>query len=162
MENEPLLNLEDTRILRGGVTSSQMVIETESCSAAVDESSGTLTLRFQIASKGGGTTRIRVRIGRSDICRIIQAVADGMPSAAVAITEAAALAARRLEETAMKYESDAQSEKTKTQAALEGLEAVAEDLESISSSVSSAKKEPVTLALTRLQKVMWRLRFPDY
>lgn len=48
--------LKNSKVYRGGATASSYTLESDTCSASVDPSDGTLDIKFDLASKGGGTT----------------------------------------------------------------------------------------------------------
>ena len=69
--------LDDTTIWRGGYTSKYMTSETNSCSLDIDKEM--LNLSFDIDSKGGGKTSIKVTIGKKDIGLIVDEIKKHMP-----------------------------------------------------------------------------------
>jgi hypothetical protein len=87
--------LKDTRISRSGVTAKSWNFETSSCS--FDPVPGGFILRFNIASKGGGRTDIKVAIGRGDLPVILGAIATGMTGSLSMLMEAASRAAAHTE-----------------------------------------------------------------
>src|SRR5207249_10563807 len=86
------MDLVDTKISRGGVTSNYW--KTESCkvSCSVRHSKKVLSIQFDIASKGGGQPGIDVQIGIQDLANILRSVAEYMPEIGTTLSECAAIA----------------------------------------------------------------------
>ena len=89
------MDLVDTKISRGGVTSNYS--KTESCKVScwVTHSKKVLSIQFDIASKGGGQTGIDVQIGIQDLANILRSVAEYMPEIGTTLSECAAIASNR-------------------------------------------------------------------
>ena len=105
-----MLSLKHSKIYRGGVTSPDLSFETSSCSARVNTIEATLEIQFNIASKGGGSTRVSVRIGREDLPAILEEIARKMPESVGALSDCAAIANRQnleaLEEARRVHDDD--------------------------------------------------------
>src|SRR5262249_15530796 len=84
--------LKHSKVYRGGVTAPSMSFETNQCSASVGVKTESLELRFEIASKGGGTTRILLRIGKGDFQTLLQEIASKLPENVGVLSECAAIA----------------------------------------------------------------------
>jgi hypothetical protein len=84
--------LTDTRVLRGGVTARWLEFETKKCSFEVDKSDKSLDFHFTLASKGGGTTEVLLRVGQGDLPMILDTIAHEIPKAAAILATSAAAA----------------------------------------------------------------------
>ena len=69
-----------TEIYRGGITSSYLSLETRKCSYVYNDRLDRAELRFHIASKGGGTTSVLVRLGYDDLRDMVFGLAEISPS----------------------------------------------------------------------------------
>src|SRR5262245_25953253 len=67
--------LKHSKVYRGGAKAPSLSLETSKCSASVGLRTESLELRFDIASKGGGTTRILLQIGKGDFQTLLQEIA---------------------------------------------------------------------------------------
>lgn len=90
-----MLTLEHSTVYRGGVTANAMVLETRKCSAEVDLNSATLDLRFRMASKGGGTTRVLLEVGFEDVAQILEEMAREVPEFSSVLMRCASTASER-------------------------------------------------------------------
>ena len=118
--------LQHSKIYRAGVTAQYMNMETSDCSFNANTSDETLDLRFQLASKGGGTTSVLFQLGLDDLPVVLSAIATAFPQSVSALSSAAALAnAKVLEQLAeaRRVEGD---DKARAAALVEQLEAVSE------------------------------------
>ena len=79
------MQLSDTWVIRGGVTAAYWTRETKKVSAKVKDG---LHVMFSIASKGGGTTGVRLEIGLTDIRKLVVSLASSHPELADAFAEA--------------------------------------------------------------------------
>ncbi|WP_353645022.1 hypothetical protein [Mesorhizobium sp. WSM2239] len=68
------MNLKYSEVYRGGITSPYISLETKNISITPLEKD--LRIAFSIASKGGGTTRVRVDIDRRDFQAMIREMMD--------------------------------------------------------------------------------------
>ncbi len=70
-------NLKNTAIYRGGQKSSQELgFENKECTLDIDPTFKTSDFKFNLASKGGGTTSIRLEIGKNDWPIILKKIAN--------------------------------------------------------------------------------------
>src|SRR4051812_3493554 len=68
------VKLEDTRVFRGGRTAREMKLETESVELDGWNEDGALRLRFRMKSKGGGITRVTIKVGPKDFAKLLDAM----------------------------------------------------------------------------------------
>jgi hypothetical protein len=119
--------LKDTKIYRGGVTAPYLNPETSKCSYEVNIPKGALDLRFQIASKGGGTTEVLHRIGLGDLALILESFAEAMPETiAGTLSDCAALANKKILGQLTEARRVQSDEKVRLSGAVEKLEGVEE------------------------------------
>jgi hypothetical protein len=70
------VNLEHTNILRSGITAPRYNTETANCWLSVNDGPPALEFSFCLASKGGGTTDVLLRVGEGDFPAILEAIAE--------------------------------------------------------------------------------------
>jgi hypothetical protein len=87
-----MAKLDHTRILRGGITSNYSKVESSTCSFWVNARDNSLDFDFQIASKGGGTTCLKLQVGIKDLSIILQSIAKEMPENAILLSDCASIA----------------------------------------------------------------------
>ena len=87
---------EAQRTLRTGATKPSCHVETRTCSAVANPKWKSVDVTFCIASKGGGDTRILVRIGVNDLPTILESLVKGMPECVTMLSEAATVAEKHL------------------------------------------------------------------
>jgi hypothetical protein len=90
-----MLPLSNTKIYRGGVTAPSLTFETTQCDALVDPCRGTLDFNFSLASKGGGTTSVRLEIGKGDFAALLQEIANTLPDSAGVLSDSASIANKK-------------------------------------------------------------------
>jgi hypothetical protein len=126
--------LKHSKVYRGGATAPSLSFETSQCSASVGMKTESLELRFAIASKGGGTTEILLRIGKGDFQVLLQEIASKLPENVGVLSECAALANKtnlQLLQAARKVHDDEKARAKK----------LVEDLEDVESFVSDKYHE---------------------
>lgn len=126
--------LKHSKIYRGGATAPSLSFETSQCSASVGIKTESLELRFDIASKGGGTTRILLRIGKGDFQVLLQEIASKLPENVGVLSDCAAIANKmnlQLLQAARKVHDDEKARAKK----------LVEDLEEVESFVSDKYHE---------------------
>ncbi len=94
--------LQDSEVLRAGVTASYWKSETRRIRADIDKTGSALELSFKIASKGGGDTAILVKVGESDIRQLLRDLAGMLPQLADALAESTHIAVSQLIQTSKK------------------------------------------------------------
>lgn len=120
-----MANLEHTKIYRGGVTAPRLTIETYKCSFDTDISARALEFKFDLASKGGGTTSVLFRIGLDDLPLILESIARTMPERCIGtFSDCAALANKRILEQLTEARRVQSDEKARANSLLEKLEVV--------------------------------------
>lgn len=118
----------ETYVLRRGITARRRSLATDRCCLDANSTSQSIDLQFAIASKGGGTIELLVRIGLKDLPTLLKRVAKEFPQMAGVFSECEAMSTKlnleRLRESLKEHE------KTKSHARklVEELKAVAEFL----------------------------------
>jgi hypothetical protein len=92
LEGIRMTALTNAKVFRGGVTVSRLGFETSECDFSVNTRNRAIDFRFELASKGGGTTVALLRIGLDDLPLILTSVAEAVPDT-VSMFAAAASAA---------------------------------------------------------------------
>ena len=77
-----MADLSHTKIYRGGVTAPHLSLETRRCHLRANKKDNCIDIRFELASKGGGTTQVLIQIGAEDFETIINDIADTLPQSA--------------------------------------------------------------------------------
>lgn len=90
-----MADLKHTKIYRGGLTSPYQSMETRECSFHANTGENALDIRFNLASKGGGTTSVLVQVGLDDLPVILEAVANTIPESVGVLLDCAAVAYKR-------------------------------------------------------------------
>ncbi|EGU30876.1 MULTISPECIES: hypothetical protein [Vibrio] len=70
------MKLKNTSVYRAGATERYWKKESNKCRYEIDKSNGSLDIYFSIASKGGGTTDIKVTIGKDDLPSVLNDILD--------------------------------------------------------------------------------------
>jgi hypothetical protein len=89
-----MVELKHSKIFRGGITASRLTFETRSCSFCANAEGRSLDIRFELASKGGGTTAVLLQIGIDDLPMILEAIANELPECAGALSYSSSVASR--------------------------------------------------------------------
>jgi hypothetical protein len=93
------IDLEHTEIYRGGATASNLGLETQQCAFEVATWAKAMDFHFHMASKGGGTTEVLLRIGAADLPEILQSIAINLPELDAILSECAAIAVKKRDES---------------------------------------------------------------
>ena len=118
--------LQHTKVYRGGVTAPYLTIETRECTFHANTKSSALDVRFNIASKGGGTTSILLQIGLADLPAILETIASTMPETAGVFSDCAAIANKKNLEQLAEARRVKDDEKARAQSLIDRLEGVEE------------------------------------
>ena len=118
--------LTHSKVYRGGITANYISLETSSASFNTNIKDRSLDLRFNLASKGGGTTSVLFQLGVDDLAEVLDAIATNLPEMAVGVlsdaaTKANKAIAERLSE-ARRVQEDQQARATSLLASLEKVE----------------------------------------
>jgi hypothetical protein len=116
--------LKHTKVYRGGATAPSLSFETSQCSGSAVVKTESLELRFEIASKGGGTMRILLRIGKGDFQTLLQEIPSKLPENVGVLMDSASVANKmnlKLLQEARKVQAD---EKARAKKLVEDLEEV--------------------------------------
>ncbi len=105
-----MTNLNHTVVYRGGFTSSYWNLETRKCYISVDTINQHLSVNFDISSKGGGVTQIRLDIGQKDFIKMFQSITEEMPETINIFSELLSRSSENLKRHSLaKYEMDSLS-----------------------------------------------------
>ena len=119
-------NLKHSKVYRAGVTANHLNIETSECSFHANTSDKSLDLRFLLASKGGGTTSVLLRLGLDDLPAVLGAIAAALPESVGALSSAAAIANAKVLEQLAEARRVQADDKARAAALVEQLEPVSE------------------------------------
>ena len=150
--------LKHTKIYRGGMTAPSLSFETGECSASADKRFDSLDLRFNLKSKGGGTTCVLLRIGKDDLHLVLQEIASTMPECVGMLSDCASIANKKnleLLEAARKVHD---SEKARARSLAEDLELVEQFVRDKYLEAPAGADEKEERVKKQLQNVMWLLR----
>jgi len=86
-----MAHLKQTSVFRSGLTASVWNTESTNCTASIDKDEGSLNVHFDIASKGGGTTCLWVKIGSADVRGLLHELAEKRPETAGTFAECISL-----------------------------------------------------------------------
>jgi hypothetical protein len=147
-----MAKLEHTKIYRGGVTASRIFLETSECSFNTNIAGRAFDLRFELASKGGGTTSVLLRIGLDDLPLILEGVAGAMPESVGTLSDCAALAHKRILEQLTEARRVQSDEKARARSLVEKLEVVEEFVSHKYHEASSGQDEQEAAAMSQLER----------
>jgi hypothetical protein len=151
------MKLEHTKIYRGGVTAPRITLETNECSCNISERA--LDFRFQLASKGGGTTEVLLRIGLDDLPLILEGIADAMPEKSVGtLSDCAALANKKILEQLTEARRVQSDEKARASSLVEKLEPVLKFVSKKYIEAPAGQDEQEAAAQSQLEEVVDSLR----
>jgi hypothetical protein len=153
-----MAKLEHTKIYRGGVTASYLTTETSECSFNTNISKRALDFRFQLASKGGGTTDVLLRIGLDDLPLILEGIAGAMPESVGTLSNCAALANKKILEQLTEARRVQSDEKARASSLVEKLEVVEEFVSQKCYEAPAGQDENEAAAKSRLEEVVNSLR----
>jgi hypothetical protein len=88
--------LKHTKVYRGGVSAQHLNIETIHATFNINVSRKAIDFRFNLASKGGGTTSVLLRIGIEDLSTVLEPVAEAFPDSVDVLSECAAIANKKI------------------------------------------------------------------
>jgi len=90
------MRLNNSRIFRGGITASELSLVPGDYEATINPLDfEILHVQFDLASKGGGTTSVLLKIGKNDLKAIMKEIARKMPESASIFLDCAAVANRK-------------------------------------------------------------------
>jgi hypothetical protein len=91
----PMAQLKQTKVYRSGRTAPDWYTESTQCSANIKKQDGSLNIRFDIASKGGGTTCLWIEIGSADLRSLLHELAESRSDTAGTFAECVTIAIQR-------------------------------------------------------------------
>jgi hypothetical protein len=150
--------LKHTKVYRGGLSAQYLNIETSDATFNINLSQKAIDLRFNLASKGGGTTSVLLRIGIEDLSTVLESVADGFPDSVDVLSECAAIANKKILQQlrdARRVQSD---EKERASQLVNKLEKVEEFVSEKYYDAPSENDEKEAKAKTELEEVINSLR----
>lgn len=150
--------LKNSKVYRGGVTAPNTTLETRTVSVSVSLRDESLDIRFNLASKGGGTTRVVLEIGKGDFQAILQEIASKLPESVGVLTDCASIANKKnleLLQEARKVQAD---EKERANKLVEELEPVEVFVSEKYYEAPAGQDEKEELVRGKLQEVMSTLR----
>jgi hypothetical protein len=77
-----MTKLEHAKIYRGGITAPYLNTETSKCSFEANIKNRTLDFRFELGSKGGGTTSVLLQVGLDDSPLLLEGMAKLLKASA--------------------------------------------------------------------------------
>jgi hypothetical protein len=150
--------MKNTKIYRGGVTAPHLTIETRECSFQHNIKDKALDIRFNLASKGGGTTAVLMRLGIDDLPMLLEAVASNMPESVEFFSHCAALANKKNLEHLKEARRVQADEKARASSLVEKLEHVEEFVSEKYLEAPAGEDERESDVQNHLQDVMNSLR----
>ena len=153
-----MAKLEHTKIYRGGVTAPHLTTETSECSFHTNISNRALDFRFHLASKGGGTTEVLLRIGLDDLPLILEGIAGAMPESVGTPSDCAALANKKILEQLTEARRVQSDEKARASSLVEKLEVVEEFVSQKYYEAPAGQDEREAAAKSQLEEVVNSLR----
>ena len=151
-------SLKHSKIYRGVVTSSYISFETSTCSARVNTVQGTLEIGFNMASKGGGTTNVSLRIGRDDFPAILEDIARKMPESVGMLSDCAAIANKQNLQDLEEARKVHHNEKTRAMNLIDDLEVVEEFVSEKYNELPAGEDEREAKVRDKIKKVITSLR----
>jgi hypothetical protein len=116
--------LKHSKVYRGGVTAPSLRFETSTCSTDINLRDESVDLRFDLASKGGGTTSVLLRIGKADFPALLQEIASKMPEFVGILSDCASLANKKNLELLQNARKARENEKARAKKLVDDLEIV--------------------------------------
>ena len=150
--------LKHTKVYRGGVSAQYLNIETSDATFNINLSKKAVDFRFNLASKGGGTTSVLLRIGIEDLSTVLESVAEAFPDCVDVLSECAAIANKKILQQlrdARRVQSD---EKERASQLVEKLEKVEEFVTEKYYDAPSENDEKEAKVKTELEEVINSLR----
>jgi hypothetical protein len=150
--------LKHAKVYRGGLSAQYLNIETSDATFNINLSQKAIDLRFNLASKGGGTTSVLLRIGIEDLSTVLESVADGFPDSVDVLSECATIANKKILQQlrdARRVQSD---EKERASQLVNKLEKVEEFVSEKYYDAPSENDEKEAKAKTELEEVINSLR----
>lgn len=153
-----MARLEHTEIYRGGITAPRITFETRRCSFKTNVSERTLDFRFNLASKGGGTTSVLLQIGLDDLPLMLEGIAGAMPESVGTLSNCAALAYKKILEQLAEVRRVQSDEKACATSLVEKLEAVEKFVLQKYCEAPQGQDEQEAAAKSQLEEVVNSLR----
>ena len=150
--------LEHTKVYRGGITAPHLTIETSECSFHTNVAQRALDLRFKLASKGGGTTSVLLRISLDDLPQVLEAIATVMPESVGVLSDCAALANKKNLEKLTEARRVQTDEKARARILVEKLEVVEEYVSQKYNEAPAGEDEREAAVQSQLEEVVRSLQ----
>ncbi|WP_200156988.1 hypothetical protein [Allochromatium vinosum] len=153
-----MASLSSTKIYRGGKTANHLNFESKKCSFHVNPKDKSLDLRFELKSKGGGTTEVLLEIGEDDFPALLKAIAQKMPETVGILSECAAIANNKVVALLKNARSVQADEKSRARDLMERLEDVEEFISDKYNEAPAGKDEREAKILDQIDEVVRLLR----
>ena len=150
--------LKHSRVFRAGLTAPSLNFETSTCSASVNMRDESLDIRFNLASKGGGTTQVVVEIGKGDFQASLHEIASKLPESVGGLTDCAAIANKKNLELLQDARKVHDNEKERAKRLVGELEAVEEFVSDKYYEAPVGQDQKEEQIRDKLQEVMNKLR----
>lgn len=150
--------LKNSKVYRGGVTAPNINFETSTVSASVNLRDESLDIRFNLASKGGGTTRVVLEIGKGDFQLLLQEIASKLPESVGVLTDCVSIANKRNLELLLEARTVHNNEQERAKKLLEELKTVEDFVSDKYYAAPAGEDEEEERARDKLQEVMNELR----
>ena len=118
----------------------------------------TLAVRLDLASKGGGTTEVLLKIGKGDFQTILQEIASKLPESVGVLSDCASIANKKNLELLTDARKVQVDEKTRAKTLIDDLEAVEQFVSEKYYAAPAGEDEKEEQVRNKLQKVMSSLR----
>ena len=119
--------LTHSKVYRGGITANYISLETSNASFNTNIKDRSLDLRFNVASKGGGTTSVLFQLGVDELAEVLDAIATTLPEMSVGVlSDAATKANKAIAELLSEARRVREDQQARATTLLESLEKVEE------------------------------------
>ena len=151
--------LKHSKVYRGGITANYTSLETTESSFNPNIKDRALDLRFNLASKGGGTTSVLFQLGVDDLPAILDALAANLPEMSVGmLSDAAAKANKAIVERLAQARIVGEDQRARAEALVESLEGVEEFVSDKYYEAPSGEDEKEAQAKQALESALSTLR----
>jgi hypothetical protein len=150
--------LKHSKIYRGGITAPQLTIETHHVSCNANAVERALDARFHLASKGGGTTSVLLRLGLDDLPAILDVIAEAFPEMVTALSSAATTANAKLVAQLAEARRVQGDDQARTSALVNQLESVSEFVTQKYHEARAGADDKEAAAMSTLSDVIIALR----
>jgi hypothetical protein len=150
--------LKHTKVYRGGVSAQSLNYETSDATFNTTLSQKAIDFRFNLASKGGGTTSVLLRIGVDDLSSVLELVAEAFPEKVDVLSECAAIANKKIMQQLREAQRVQSDEKERAAQLVDQLELVEKFVSQKYYDAPSEDDEKEAKAMAQLGEVIRSLR----